>query len=103
MQSLRSTSVRQLCRSATASITRLPRNPLLPALFCRTQPFTSSPTRWYSSTSQFHHQDIKEIEEEKLTKAEPELELGLELKLEETKKFVTLHVPATVHRLMLLD
>lgn len=60
MQSLRSTGVRRLCLSVTASVTRRAANPLFPALACLRQSFTSSPTRWYSSTDQLHHQVTKE-------------------------------------------
>lgn len=64
MQSLRSTSVRRLCLSVTASVTRRPTNPLFPALACLRQSFTSPSTRWYSSTGQFHHQVTEETGEE---------------------------------------
>jgi len=64
MQSLRSTSVRRLCLSVTASVTRRPANPLFPALACLRQSFTSPSTRWYSSTGQFHHQVTEETGEE---------------------------------------
>lgn len=70
MQSLRSTSVRRLCLSVTASVTRRPANPLFPALACLRHSFTSPSTRWYSNTGQFRHQVTEETGEETLGEVE---------------------------------
>lgn len=87
MQSLRSTSIRRLCLSATTLVTRRQPNPLLLALACRGKSFTSSPTRWYSSIDQFHHQTINETKEE------------VPSEVEEVEKCVIPH-PFSVHILI---
>jgi len=84
MQSLRLTSIRRLCLSATTLVTRRQPNPLLLALACREKSFTSSPTRWYSSIDQFHHQNINETKEE------------VPSEVEEVEKCVT-PLPFSVH------
>jgi hypothetical protein len=97
MQSLRSTSLRRLCLSVTASATRRPQNPLLSVLACRKPLFTSPSTRWYSSADQFHHQThqtSRETGEETL--GEVEETLG---EVEEVGRCVMPH-PLAVHSLI---
>ena len=73
MQSLRSTSVRRLCLSLTASIPRRQQNPLLSTLFCHTMTFTSASPRWNSDVNKFSRrvteggmgEESREVEEDR--------------------------------------